>query len=157
MARLRKIVALLLMMLTGGAFGESVRGSGTLTVTVTLAPNCVTQAAPGEEAATVVCRNGAIIALVTVDGDAIPAGAQVQVPATGETFVVQSAGQLQVPHLAFPARLEIGWGTNACTAMARTGPRNELVPRIGPVVCVPQTPRHHRTSLQYSGSTGGQS
>jgi outer membrane usher protein len=78
---------------------------------------------------------GALFALVTEDGKPVPLGAAVKVNGRAQVFQVALRGEVFVPDLSFPARLQASWDSTGCEATVPSPPGNRPLPRIGPVTC----------------------
>jgi outer membrane usher protein len=81
-------------------------------------------------------NRGAVLRMVTDDGDSLPVGAQATVNGREGSYEVVLRGELFVPEITFPAEVRVHWDGNACqaTVPAPENP-NELLPRLGPITC----------------------
>jgi outer membrane usher protein len=81
---------------------------------------------------------GATLILHTADGKPVPLGAMVTINALpGESQVVLH-GEVFVTDIAYPAMVRVTWESRECVARIDKAPEEELLPRIGPLVCVEQ-------------------
>ncbi len=77
---------------------------------------------------------GAILILKMSAGDLIPLGTAVSIDGVVQAHVAFH-GEVFLPALKVPAHLRAVWGAHACELSLETLP-DELLPRIGPLVCV---------------------
>jgi outer membrane usher protein len=77
---------------------------------------------------------GAVVRLVTADGQPVPGGASLTVEGGTEAFLVALRGEVYIPTLRFPARLTVQWDEHLCVAKVPND-ASSVLPRIGPLLC----------------------
>lgn len=78
---------------------------------------------------------GALFQLVTEKGDPVPSGAEVTLDGASTPYTVALRGEVFVPEVTFPARLQVRWAEHSCIANVESNTSGEPLPRIGPVTC----------------------
>jgi outer membrane usher protein len=79
---------------------------------------------------------GALLRIVTENGEPAPAGAIVRIAGDAETFYVARRGEAFVTGLKPDSRVSLDWEGRSCTLAVTLPPENpDEVPRIGPIVC----------------------
>ena len=78
---------------------------------------------------------GALFALVTQKGDPVPQGAEVTVVGANATYTVALRGEVFIPEVTFPVRLQVRWAEQSCVAQIDSNETGEPLPKIGPVTC----------------------
>jgi outer membrane usher protein len=83
---------------------------------------------------------GATVRLVMRDGRPVPPGARVTANGSTHEFLVAWRGEVFLPELETPAELLVRWERQSCRARVPKSSGRTLLPRLGPFVCVPETP-----------------
>ncbi len=78
---------------------------------------------------------GALFELVNEKGDPIPQGAEVTFDGVTTVYTVALRGEVFIPEVKFPARLQVRWAEQSCVATVDSNQSGEPLPRIGPVTC----------------------
>lgn len=78
---------------------------------------------------------GALFQLVTEKGEPVPSGAEVTFDGVKTIYVVALRGEVFIPDVTFPARLQVKWAEQSCVANIDSNKTGEPLPRIGPVTC----------------------
>ncbi len=78
---------------------------------------------------------GALLVLTTEDGMPVPLNATVRVERMAGTYSVALHGEVFVPEISFPARLDVRWDGNRCIATVPQPRSARALPRLGPITC----------------------
>ena len=79
---------------------------------------------------------GALIRLVTENGEPIPVGAEVTVPGSKAVYIVALRGEVFMPDVKLPVHLNVRWAGHHCEANVTNNKTAEPLPTIGPVSCL---------------------
>jgi outer membrane usher protein len=79
--------------------------------------------------------HGGLLRVLLPDGSAVPAGATIENPDTGESFVVAPGGEAYVTGLSEKNRLRVTWGGNACEISVPFRPADTLQQDLGDYTC----------------------
>jgi len=78
---------------------------------------------------------GALLVLLTEDGNPVPLGAEVAANGSAHEDMVALHGEVFVQEIELPGHVVARWKDQQCEADVPVAPDNEPLPRIGPIVC----------------------
>jgi len=78
---------------------------------------------------------GATLILQTPDGAPVPSGAVVKINGGSEAYEVALHGEVFVVDISYPTVIHAEWDEHRCEARIDKAPLDNVVPRIGPLVC----------------------
>jgi outer membrane usher protein len=81
-------------------------------------------------------EGGATIILHTSDDADVPNGALVTLNGQPQVYEVALRGEVFVTDISYPVRIHAEWDKHSCEAKIQHAPADDVVPRIGPLVCV---------------------
>ncbi|HMH11595.1 MAG TPA: fimbria/pilus outer membrane usher protein [Edaphobacter sp.] len=78
---------------------------------------------------------GAVLTLVTEDGEPVPLGASVTANGSVDVYQVALHGEVFLSEVSFPTTVHVKWETGHCEAKILRPAKHEPLPKIGPIAC----------------------